>query len=238
MLLLVKITMTSYGRTPLLTPPGNHDITLDKSFYDQHGLYFHNQNPQDADECKNLLKRSSSILYLEHEAAVVRLLATNGPRTYFKIFGSPYSPARGLWAFGYGSTEAAQLWDQIPLDSDVVVTHTPAKFHCDETNDRRAAGCEALRCMLWRVRPQLAICGHVHEGRGAEIIKWDLTNSNIKYKESGVKVWSDPGKDNKKISLVDLTARGGTTSISNNGAVGDVVYDPPQYAKLSYINHP
>ena len=227
-----KTTLTSHGRTSLLTPPGNHDITLDKSFYNQHGLYFHNQNPQDADECKSLMKKASSILYLEHEAAVIRLLAADGPRTQFKVFGSPYSPAKGLWAFGYSPTEATQLWNRIPFDTDVVVTHTPSKYHCDETNDRRAVGCEALRCMLWRVRPRLAICGHVHEGRGAEIITWDLNMSNIKYKESGVRVCRDPGKDNKKISLVDLTAKGGTTPIANDGAVGDVNSGIPQYVKL------
>jgi hypothetical protein len=87
--------------------------------------------------------------------------------------------------------------------------------------------------MLWRVRPRLAICGHVHEGRGAEIITWDLNMSNIKYKESGVRVCSDPGKDNKKISLVDLTAKGNTPPIANDGAVGDGACDTPQYVKLS-----
>jgi hypothetical protein len=96
----------------------------------------------------------------------------------------------------------------MPLDSDIVVTHTPAKYHCDGTRDRQAAGCEALRCMLWRVRPQLALCGHIHEGRGAEIIKWDLDSSDAKYNEASTERWIDPGKDNKMMSLLDLTKRG------------------------------
>jgi hypothetical protein len=114
-----------------------------------------------------------------------------------------------------------KLWDKIPLDADITVTHTPPKFHCDETRERRAAGCEALRCRLWRVRPRLAICGHVHEGRSVEVVKWDLGMSNIKYKEIGVERWVDPGENNKKLSLVDLTAKG-RKMISNDGSVGDL----------------
>ncbi|KAH8665135.1 Metallo-dependent phosphatase-like protein [Tricladium varicosporioides] len=199
---------------------GNHDITLDSDFYTQYGSYFHNQNPQDIDKCKELLAQESSILWLKHEAAVVKLESPNGPRTTFKVFGSPLSPAKGMWAFGYKTEEAANIWDRIPLDSDIVVTHTPAKYHCDETQQRRSAGCESLRNALWRIRPRLAICGHIHEGRGSEIIKWDLDISNNKYKELGVDRWEDPGKDNKKMSLVDLSFKG-KSPLQNDGSVGD-----------------
>jgi hypothetical protein len=129
-----------------------------------------------------------------------------------------------MWGFAYIPEDATKLWDKIPLDSDIVITHTPPKYHCDEKNDRRSVGCESLRCMLWRVRPRLHICGHIHESRGAEIIKWDLGMSNIKYKEAGIQRWTDPGKDNKKSSLVDLTAKGGTP-IANNGLDEDDTAD-------------
>jgi hypothetical protein len=134
----------------------------------------------------------------------------------------------GMWAFGYVPEEATQLWDKIPLDSDVVVTHTPPKFHRDERADRRAAGCEALRCMLWRVRPKLAICGHIHESRGVEVIEWDLGMSNIKYKEAGVREWVDPGKDNKKTSLIDLTAKG-LMPLANDGSNGSETCNPSEF---------
>ncbi|CAL3965058.1 unnamed protein product [Diplocarpon coronariae] len=200
---------------------GNHDITLDSEFYSQYGLYFHNQNPQDTAKCQELLERSPSIQWLKHESAVVSLVSPSGPHTTFKIFGSPYSPTNGMWAFGYSTEEATNIWDQIPLDSDIVVTHTPPKYHCDERKDRRAAGCEALRHALWRVRPRMAVCGHVHDARGVEIVRWDLGTSNIKYKENRVERWEDPGSNNKKISLVDLTVRG-RKPLDNDGAPGDL----------------
>lgn len=150
----------------------------------------------------------SPITYLNHESAEIILKRESGPRTTFKIFGSPCSPARGLWAFGYRQEVASALWDQIPLDVDIVLTHTPPKYHCDESRDRGAAGCEALRQALWRIRPQLVICGHVHEARGAERILWDLNSPNVKYKEEVTVYWTDPDPHGKKQCLLDLTAKG------------------------------
>lgn len=133
----------------------------------------------------------------------------DGPQTRFKVFGSPYSPANGIWAFGYSPEDASLLWDQIHLDTDVVITHTPPKYHCDESRHQEASGCETLREAMWRVRPSLAICGHVHEGRGAERILWDLDCPNVKFKESATGYWTDPGLGlgNRKQSHLDLSAK-------------------------------
>ena len=106
------------------------------------------------------------------------------------------------------------------MDADIVVTHTPPKYHCDESKDRGAAGCEALRQRLWRVRPRLAVCGHVHEGRGAERVLWDLATPNVKYKEKNTTYWIDSSEGSKKQALVDLSVRGGEP-IENNGGDDD-----------------
>ncbi|MCJ1399519.1 hypothetical protein MMC11_002721 [Xylographa trunciseda] len=74
---------------------GNHGITLDSAVYQEHGLHFHNQNPQSSDECIRRLRDSSSIAYLNHESKEIRPSREDRSRTYFKVFKSPYSPARG-----------------------------------------------------------------------------------------------------------------------------------------------
>lgn len=206
--------------THWLNYPGNHDITLDTNFYTKHGKSFHNQYPQDPIKCQELLQNAPSIVWLKHESAVVSLSFPHGPDVRFKIFGSPFSPSNGMWAFGYGEDEASKLWDQIPLDSDIVVTHTPPMRHLDEKKDVQAAGCEALGMALWRVRPRLVVCGHVHAGRGAKRIRWDLRDPNIKYREASVECWIDPGFNNKKTSLVNLSTKGGSP-IQNDGSKGD-----------------
>ncbi|KAL2350882.1 Metallo-dependent phosphatase-like protein [Cryomyces antarcticus] len=193
---------------------GNHDITLDADFYNEHGRYFHNQHPQDPGACHDLLSNSPSITYLNHQAATILLRSPTGPHTFFKVFGSPYSPAHGLWAFGYPPDKATKLWAAIPLDSDVVVTHTPPKNHCDNGTGK---GCEALRRALWRVRPSMAVCGHIHEGRGVQRVRWNLGLPCVQYMEEGSELWTDPGIGNKKQSTVDLTSKDGNP-IDNNGS--------------------
>lgn len=211
--------MVKYTETP-----GNHDITLDQDFYREHGLYFHNQNPQSPADCLSLLTSSPSITYLNHKSAHIQLRSLSGPRTHFNVFGSPYSPRQGTWAFAYDAprqytnqSDLPRLWEQIPLETDIVITHTPSRNHRDETDERRARGCEALRQALWRVRPRLAVCGHIHDGRGAERVLWDLDSQNVSYAEKDVTYWEDPGQNNDRISLVDLTGRK-APSLANDGA--------------------
>ena len=200
---------------------GNHDITLDQKFYSEHGSHFHNQYPQVSQACIDLVQTYDSITFLNHDSAHIHLTKEDGPQTSFHVFGSPYSPANGLWAFGYPPEDASKIWDySIPMNTDVIVTHTPPKYHCDESKDRGAAGCVILREKLWRVRPHLAICGHVHEGRGAEIVLWDLETPNTRYKEALIEYWTDPSTDNKKQSLIDLSAKS-SKPLENTGSWGD-----------------
>ncbi|KAL3425193.1 calcineurin-like phosphoesterase [Phlyctema vagabunda] len=198
---------------------GNHDITLDTEFYAQNGHRFHNQDPQDSAKCRALLE-DSSIIWLQHEAKVISLNAADEPHTRFKIFGSPLSPAKGLWGFGYTPAEAQKLWDTIPLDVDIIVTHTPPYMHCDTSREGVATGCKVLGDVLSQVRPRLAVCGHVHEGRGAEVVEWHLDLASDGSKARSVRTWTDPACGNNKLSLVDLTARRGQP-LQNDGYIGD-----------------
>ncbi|KAL2017124.1 hypothetical protein VTK56DRAFT_2596 [Thermocarpiscus australiensis] len=203
---------------------GNHDITLDRVFYSKHGSSFHNQIPMDPDRCLSLLASSRTVTYLQHCAATIRLTDPKGPGTKFTVFGSPYSPECGTWAFGYRrsgrtanlvphgaaatSLTAAELWAAVPLDTDILITHTPPYSHCDGF-----LGCEELHRTLARVRPRLHVCGHVHQARGAERVRWDTDSPGVDdiCTEATVERWEDPSPDpaSAKMSLVDLTSRGG-----------------------------
>jgi len=146
----------------------------------------------------------SRVIYLNHESKIIKLEKENGPKTAFSVFGSPYSPTKDLWAFGYKPEAAQALWDQIPLDVDVLVTHTPPKYHCDESKSHGHKGCEYLSQTLWRVRPRLAVCGHVHEGRGAKrVLDLSSTSTQQGYMTGR---WVDAASDTKKQSLINLVS--------------------------------
>ena len=182
---------------------------MDEAFYAENGGHFHSQYPQNPKDCRDLLLKSSTITYLNHDIETIRLSKADGPQTEFKVFGSPFSPAKGSWAFQYSAERSQALWDQIPLDTDILITHTPPKLHCDESKEGEPAGCGTLKEALWRVRPLLSVCGHVHEARGAELVTWDLECPNIRFKEKSTTYWLDPSQGTKKQALLDLSIKGG-----------------------------
>lgn len=215
---------------------GNHDITLDKTFYAQHGDKFHNQEPQDPAKCESLLTTSPTITYLRNESATIKLRNPTGPMTEFKVYGSPHVPHCGLWAFCYGpgphpdlktlpSLPGKEIWDAIPSDTDILVTHTPALTHCDYSPfAERHLGCTDLGQALGRVRPRLHVCGHVHPARGAERVRWNLgpeVGGTCPATVASTEVWQDPNPDplSAKMSLVDLTGRGGRRPLEFDDAL-------------------
>ncbi|KAB8236396.1 Metallo-dependent phosphatase-like protein [Aspergillus alliaceus] len=210
---------------------GNHDITLDPNFYTEHGSKFHGNRLEDHQKCIEVVTAavaSSSIVFLRHESALVRLTRPNGPNTIFKVFGSPYSQSPGSWAYGYESTDAAALWSRIPLDADIVVTHTPPHSHCDSRATGGSVGCKALRQVLSRVRPSLAICGHVHESRGYERVRWSFGGLSEQHQ---VIRGALPPPGSKKQSLIDLTGKKAQQRRLGNDDFffdGDAVVLPPE----------
>jgi hypothetical protein len=86
-----------------------------------------------------------------------------------KIWGSPISPSFGMgWAFnkdrGYDINE---VWNNIPNDTDIVITHSPIHGYCDRAqNTNQKVGCEDLYHRLQEVKPHLHFAGHIHEAYG------------------------------------------------------------------------
>lgn len=192
-------------------------MTLDPDLYSKHGSELHGSQLEDPKLCMEVFANAApSVVVLQHEAAVINLSNLAGPGTSFKVFGSPYSQFEGNWAFGYPNhsiKDAESLWSEIPLDADIIVTHTPPYSHCDRKPTGINVGCEALRQALNRIRPSLAVCGHVHEGRGCERVRWPttlLTGGFEKTQAAGagvVTLCDLPPAGSKKQSLVDLTGK-------------------------------
>ncbi|KAL7270258.1 hypothetical protein RUND412_007043 [Rhizina undulata] len=195
---------------------GNHDgVTLDPDFHKNFGSYFHTKSPQNHDENLALFTapeaKAKGIVYLNHEMKLITL--RDGRK--FRVFGSPWSIECGLWGFGYNEPDLLEnsVWASVPLDADILVTHGPPRFHLDNVVQAGKLevghkGCEMLRQALWSVRPQLHVFGHVHESRGVEIVRWDLSSKHVKYREENVRSIEDPDPESKKNFLVDLTFKG------------------------------
>ncbi|CAH0051434.1 unnamed protein product [Clonostachys solani] len=132
---------------------GNHDLILDPS-RDQHNNAARSQ------------LEWGDIIYLENSSAT--LTCSNGRR--LTVYGSPYSPKHGNWAFQYPRHH--DVWSETPfgdIDIDILITHAPPRGHLD----LMSLGCTHLLSKLWQTRPLLHVFGHVHAGYGQEWLQFD-----------------------------------------------------------------
>lgn len=84
-----------------------------------------------------------------------------------KFWGSPVQPWFYDWAFNKVGAEIIPHWDMIPLDTDVLITHGPAKGYLDYTLRGVSTGCPYLLEKISKLTNlKLFVCGHIHEAYG------------------------------------------------------------------------
>ena len=88
-----------------------------------------------------------------------------------KIWGSPYTPGNGHWAFNLERGRAIRKrWNLIPQNIDILVTHTPPYGILDESQTYKNIGCEELLKHVVDIKPTLHLFGHVHDDFGKKNI--------------------------------------------------------------------
>jgi len=108
-----------------------------------------------------------NIHYLQHDSVTLTLKDHK-----IIIYGAPQIPTCGGSNFAFQYPRGEDAWsDTIPTNVDILVTHTPPKYHLDLFSP--SLGCEWLLKETWRVRPRLHVFGHVHAGAGTEVVLWD-----------------------------------------------------------------
>ena len=148
---------------------GNHDLTFDREIlYRDKAAYFDGASWTDEVAegkphwLQNLLdiELNPNVFYLENNFIEVDQI---------KIWGSPISPTFGYgWAFNKDrGQEINQIWNNIPNDTDIVITHSPIYGYCDRaSNTNQNVGCADLYHRLHEVKPHLHFAGHIHEAYG------------------------------------------------------------------------
>lgn len=133
---------------------GNHDTSIESRFINKED--FKNRN----------------IIYLEHELVEIEGI---------KIFGSPYTPEFCNWAFNRARNKLGRIWDTIPDDIDILITHGPPKGILDSASrDRHVSehvGCSALLKRVLKIQPRYHIFGHIHDNQD------NLNNGTFKFVE-------------------------------------------------------
>ena len=140
---------------------GNHDLLLDAT-----SVAAHPDRELDRPGKARSDLEWGDVRYLEHEAIDIMV----GDRSV-RIFGSPWTPRCGSWAFQYEGANAP--WEgSVPEGTDVVTVQSPPKGHLDDGGK----GCEVLLKELWRAKPRVVVYGHIHTGRGEKWLRFDAVD--------------------------------------------------------------
>mmetsp|Transcript_23521 Transcript_23521/g.32994 ORF Transcript_23521/g.32994 Transcript_23521/m.32994 type:complete len:423 (+) Transcript_23521:129-1397(+) len=145
-----------YDPEKILCIAGNHENTFHPEHYERVWQRFHRE-PFDPKETMEAL---TNCTYLEDDAFIVR--------GDLSVYGSPWTPFFFDWAFNLDRGQPIrEVWQKIPLGTDVLVTHGPPLGRGDKSSQGDRVGCyDLLMEIQQRVHPRLHVFGHVHEGHG------------------------------------------------------------------------
>jgi len=130
---------------------GNHDFYLADRPAEELQTYFTNAK------------------YVENEAFEIEGI---------KFWASPYSVKFGKWAWMLKSDQLRHVWNLIPDDTDVVITHSPPFGILDNTPfSQWPCGCPTLLHRIEQLKPKCHIFGHIHNDSGI-LVKGDTTFIN------------------------------------------------------------
>jgi len=149
---------------------GNHDMSFDREKLLRDKLaHFEGRTEYDT-ECADGkpqwlidmlgMSLAGGVFYLENSSIHIEGL---------KIWGSPITPSFGHgWAFNKDrGHDINEIWNTIPMDTDIVITHGPIYGYNDRTsNTNTNVGCADLYHRLHEVKPHLHFAGHIHEAYG------------------------------------------------------------------------
>mmetsp|Transcript_13317 Transcript_13317/g.15861 ORF Transcript_13317/g.15861 Transcript_13317/m.15861 type:complete len:273 (+) Transcript_13317:124-942(+) len=141
---------------------GNHELSF------QDGRSKHKAVIETQREMKKNLISVPNLHYLEDSG--VCLLGID-------FYGSPWTlPVNGkcTWAFQERDRidEIGQRWKDIPLTTNILITHCPPYGQGDETEENKSGrtvthgGSHTLLTKVLEINPLLHIFGHFHEGHG------------------------------------------------------------------------
>lgn len=124
---------------------------------------------------------SEGIIYLELESIEI-----NG----LKIFGNPYTPTYKNWAFMKDRGKLTPIYDLIPNDTNILISHGPPKGILDSSvspsNVLEQCGCKELSNRIKYLKDlKLVAFGHIHS-RGYCINHGIRILDNITYSNGAV----------------------------------------------------
>ena len=141
---------------------GNHEMTFDTEKFKLKRQVieerFRYLKRIDDVKVKEVVTTNSNIIYLENSDVTVY---------GYKIYGSPVQPYFYDWGFNVRRHKIGEIWEKIPIDTEILVTHGPPLGFGDMNEDNEHVGCaDLLKCVREKVKPIIHAFGHIHNDYG------------------------------------------------------------------------
>lgn len=161
---------TYFPHVPVVMIAGNHDFV------------FQEYSPKDI---MDLLP--DNIRYLQDDSVTITSKAVQGVSHNIRIYGTPWTPIYGNWAFMKSEKELQRIFEGIPSSGiDILLSHGPPHGVWDKNIFGESCGSTSLRNKLLylsdsasashaKTVPSMMFFGHIHESWSA------LADSNFYY---------------------------------------------------------
>ena len=187
-------SLTKNG-TKVVMVPGNQDFNL------YNGWLL--ENPENADFVKTIPERLDhgmsypyTVKFIEEFMGATVLIDNLVEINSIKIYGTPWSPDFCRWAFMHNDNDLAEVFQKIPENADILLTHTPPAFGqcridiCEGCDDH--LGSYSLANAILEKKPRYMFCGHIHTGSHEECLIGETTCRNVSLLDEEYKVAYSP----------------------------------------------
>lgn len=113
------------------------------------------------ERANQIISRYKNISYLEDSFVVLDGI---------KIYGTPWQNEFYNWAFNLpkNGIELYNKWEQIPLDTNILISHSPPFGILDTVGKSENLGCQLLRNRIGIIKPRVHCFGHIHYSSGVK----------------------------------------------------------------------
>lgn len=87
-----------------------------------------------------------------------------------KCFGTSYQPQFGAWSFNRPPEQRTAIFEEIPQDTELLVTHCPPFGHLDRVHGESQGDKILAERIAQLPALKYVIFGHIHEGYGQETV--------------------------------------------------------------------
>lgn len=105
------------------------------------------------------------------------------------IYGTPWQPWFGGWAFNKSEFELEQYYSRIPEETDILITHCPPRNILDENVMGEKCGSSSLLERVLQLKElKLHVFGHIHESGGQLLEQNGVKFVNASYYEGATPI--------------------------------------------------